>query len=261
MNKAHYHHVHINTIDFDATIAYYAKYFGATPIKYRNKSKALFTEKSFLLLDQVAEQPQTNIGSSLWHIGWSGVDGHSEFEWRVKKGISVHSPVTPLDDNHWMYFNGPSNELVEVFTGNKHHRFEHLHLLATDVDETMNWFETHLGLKSVNKTAQPWSNGLFKWNHLWIDNINIYVYGKPIEERNWFPKDFKPTDGSAFDHIAFSYSNIENEFERIQCNGAEIVKEIENDPLYGFKRFFVRGPDSLLIEVVEEKPVPEGIWM
>jgi catechol 2,3-dioxygenase-like lactoylglutathione lyase family enzyme len=260
MNKAHYHHTHINTVDCDATIAYYSKYFGAVPLTYKNKSKALFTERSFLLLDQVAQQPQTNIGSSLWHIGWSGVDGPSEFEWRVNEGISVHAPVTPLNDDHWMYFNGPSNELVEVFTGNKNHRFEHLHLLATDVNETMNWFETYLGLKAVNKTAQPWSNKLFKWNHLFVDNINIYVYGKPVEERTWFPKTFKPTDGSAFDHIAFSFENIELEYNRMVTLGVEIVKEIEIDPLHDLKRFLVRGPDLLLVEIVEEKPIPSGIW-
>lgn len=260
MSKAHYHHVRINTTDSKATIAFYKKYFGATQIRYRHKSDALFTEKSFLLLNEVNTVPETNVGSSLWHIGWSGIDGHNEFEWRVKEGISVHSPVTPLGEDYWMYFNGPSNELIEVFTKNKNHRFEHIHLLSSDVDETMNWFQTYLGLPAVHKTAKPWSNGLFKWNQLLVDNINIYVYGQPVEERSWFPRIFKPTDNTAFDHIAFSFENIETEFEKMINSNVEIVQEIATDPIHGLKSFFVRATDSLLVEIVEEKPIPEGLW-
>lgn len=260
MIKAHFHHIRLNAINVNSTIEYYQKYFGAKPIKYRGKSDALFTEKSFFLIDKVDSPPPTNEGSSLWHIGWSGVDGPSEFDWRVKEGINVHSPVTPLADNHWMYFWGPNNEVIEIFTGNKNHTFEHLHLLATDVNITMEWFKEHLGLSPVNEKAQQWPNGLFKWNHLLTDNINIYVYGKPVEERSWFPKEFKPTEGTAIDHIGFSFKNIVPVFEKMKASGVEIVMEIKKDPLHGLKSFFVRAPNQLLVEIVEEKPIPEGIW-
>jgi len=29
---------------------------------------------------------------------------------------------------------------------------------------------------------------------------------------------------------------------------------------FGIKSFFIEGPDRILIEIVEAKPVPEGIW-
>jgi len=261
MDKANFHHVHLNVTDIDATVTYYQKFFGAKPIKYRNRSDALFTEKSFLLLDLVETPPPTHEGSSLWHIGWSGVDGPSEFNWRVQEGIEVHAPVTPLSENHWMYFLGPDKEIIEVYTGNKNHTFEHIHLLASDIEGTMNWFESNLGLPPVNKSAQEWGNRLFKWNYLLVGNINIYVYGKPVEERTWFPKKFKPTDGSVMDHIGFSFENIEPVFERMSSGNIEIIKDIKIDPVHGIKSFFVRGPDNLLVEIVEEKPIPEGIWL
>lgn len=260
MSKANFHHVHLNVIDRHATIAFYQKYFGAKLVKYRGRTDALFTEKSFLLMDQVNGTPPTHVGSSLWHIGWSGVDGQSEYDWRVKEGIEVHTSVTPLGDNHWMYFYGPNKEVVEVFTGNKNHTFEHIHLLSTDIDKTMNWFELHLGLTAVNEEAQQWGNGLFKWNYLLVDNVNVYVYGKPIEERSWFPAKFKPTDGTAIDHIGFSFENIEPIFEQMKSAEVEIVKDIKIDPVHDLKSFFVRGPDHLLVEIVEEKAIPEGIW-
>ncbi|MCE2612448.1 VOC family protein [Flavobacteriaceae bacterium D16] len=260
MYKAHFHHIHLNVSDIDASLNFYKKYFGAKYVKFRGKADALFTEKSFLLLDHVDTPPQTHLGSSLWHIGWSGVDGHSEFDWRVKEGIEVHTPLNPLGDNHWMYFYGPNKEVVEVYTGNKNHTFEHIHLLAANVDETMDWFRSHLGLIPEYNKAQPWPNNLFKWNVIHLDNINITINGKPVMERTWFPAAFKPTDGTIFDHIGFSFEKIEPVFEKMKSEGVTIVKEIGIDPIQGVKSFFVRGPDRLLVEIVEEKAIPEGIW-
>ena len=175
MSKANFHHIHLNVTNKKATIAYYHKFFGAKPIKFREQTDALLTEKSFFFINEIDSAPPTHVGSCLWHIGWSGIDGLSEFDWRVKEGIEVHTPINPLRDDHWMYFYGPNKEVVEIFTENKNHTFEHIHLLASDVDQTMDWFKSHLGLHPENERAQPWANGLFKHNKLYVDNINIMV--------------------------------------------------------------------------------------
>ena len=262
LRKASFHHIHLNVIDRDSTIAYYQKYFSATRVKYRDQVDALFTEKSFLLMNLVDTAPSTHLGSSLWHIGWSGVDGQSEFDWRVKEGIAVHTPITPFRDDFWMYFFGPNKEVVEVYTGNKNHRFEHIHLLSSNVDKTMNWFESHLGLIPENEEAKQWANNRlkWKWNLLLVGNININVFGKPVQEESWWPKEeFKSTDGSAIDHIGFSFENIEPIIEKMRSAGVVIVRDIKIDPVHGLKSFYVRGPDSLLVEIVEEKPILGGI--
>ncbi|MCK0157752.1 VOC family protein [Cellulophaga sp. F20128] len=263
LSSVNFHHVHLNVTDRDSTIAYYQKYFGASQVKYRDRVDALFTEKSFLLMNLVDTPPSTHLGSSLWHIGWSGVDGQSEFDWRVKEGIAVHTPITPLGDNFWMYFRGPENEVVEVYTGNKNHRFEHIHLLSTDVNKTMDWFKSNLGLIPVYEKAKQWQNNKlrWKWNLLTVNNINIIVFGKPVEKESWWSnEEFKPTDGSAIDHIGFSTKNIEFLMKKMKYDGLDIVQDIKIDPIHGMKSFFVRGLDSLLVEIVEEKSIPEGIW-
>ncbi|MEY8022152.1 VOC family protein [Muriicola sp. SD30] len=263
LSQVNFHHVHLNVTDRDSTIAYYQKYFGATQVKYRDRVDALFTEKSFLLMNLVDTAPSTHLGSSLWHIGWSGVDGQSEFDWRVKEGIDVHTPITPLGKNFYMYFLGPEKEVLEVYTGNKNHRFEHIHLLSSDVDKTMDWFESHLGFIPVYEEAKHFGKNKlgFKWNVLTINNINIIVFGKPVEEVSWWPNnEIKPTDGSAIDHIGFSTENIEHLRNKMRSEGLDIVNDIKIDPIHGMKSFFVRGPDRLLVEIVEEKLIPEGIW-
>lgn len=250
MIKTNFHHVHLNVVDMVSTLNFYQKYFLAKQVKYRGMSDALLLEKSFILLSSVDEIPLTNEGSSLWHIGWSGVDGTDEFNWRVKEGIKVHTEVTPLGSDHWMYFWGPSNEVIEVFTGNKNYGFEHVHLLSSDVDATMEWFRKYLGLVPENSRAVAWNGDLFKWNHLWVGDVNIFVYGKPIQDRHWFPDSFKPTAGSAIDHIGFSVANIDLVYEKMKADQLD-VEDVRTDLLHGVRSFFVGGPDGLLIEIVQ----------
>lgn len=269
---AHFHHVRLNVIDETKTIAFYKTYFGATEVNYRNKSRALFTERSFLLLDVVSNPPPSNGGTSLWHIGWSGVDGASEFEWRAADGIDVQTPVMrpvlPGLDNkaEVMYFWGPDKELVEISTVNRNHRFEHVHLLASEINVATVWFESHLGLKPVHAQAIDFFGVML--NVVRVDNVDIVIFARPTPDRDnqfaakelWPAAGFRPTDGHVINHLAFSYSNLEPVFGRISKAGVPIVRGLKVDPRHGHKSFFARGPDGLLLEIVQDRPIPEGIW-
>jgi catechol 2,3-dioxygenase-like lactoylglutathione lyase family enzyme len=263
--SVHFHHVHLNVTNPTVTIAFYQKFFGANTVTYRGLSDALFTEKSFILLSKVGAPPATNVGTTLWHIGWAGVDGESEFAWRTNEGIAVQTPITPLGPNHYMYFWGPDRELIEVYTGSKNHRFEHFHLLASDLNATLRWFSTQLGLRP-SMPADSKLGGV-AINLVRIDNVNVYVFEKPAAGQQrpaWFPSEvgehFPPTEGTAIDHVAFSVDDIQVALRRMRQNGAVIVRPIATSREYGLTSFFVRGPDGLLVEIVEEPPVPEGIW-
>ena len=239
-------------------------------MKYRRVSDALFTEKSFILLRKVATSPSSNLGSSLWHIGWAGVDGPSEFAWRTQEGIEVQTPITPLGSNHFMYFWGPSREVIEVFTGSRNHRFEHVHLIVGDAAATIRWFVDHLGLTPRGPTL-PWASGplpgSFLWNLIRVDNVNLIVFGLPRAgdpKPAWVPDEvgdeLTATDGTAIDHIAFSYPDIGPVYDRMVRAGIEIVHPISTSEEYGLTSFFVRAPDNLLVEIVEARHVPEGMW-
>jgi catechol 2,3-dioxygenase-like lactoylglutathione lyase family enzyme len=263
---AHFHHVHLNVVDPDSTMAYYEKFFGANRVVYRDRADALFTEKSFILMNEVPTPPRDNFGTSLWHIGWAGVHGPTEFEWREAEGIGIQTPVTPLGDNFYMYFWGPDRELVEVYTGSKNHRFEHVHLLPTDIEATISWFREHFGFEP-NRLTRPFRESIMRTNTIRIDNVNLIMFEVPPAggERNPILPDsvgpnFDVTEGRAMDHVAFSYADIRPVYERMAASGVEIVRPISTDEEFGLTSFFIRGPDGLLVEVVEEKPVPEGIW-
>lgn len=265
VGPAHFHHVHLNVTDPDSTLAYYEKFFGALPIEYRDRSPGLFTERSFILLDEVSEPPDDNIDTAIAHIGWAGVNGPTEFDWRYREGIEYETPITPLGSNYYMYFYGPDRELVEIYTGSRNHRFEHVHLNATDIDETMDWFERYLGFESG--PARTWSGGGMRTNSTRVDNVNLIVFEVPESEENWpdvFPRNvhgpFAPTEGRVVDHIAFSYRDIEPVERRMREAGATIVRPTSRRSAHGLTSFFVRAPDNLLVEIVEAKPIPEGVW-
>lgn len=261
VETASFHHVHLNVTEPDSTRAFYQKFFGAYPVEYRDRSPALFTERSFILMDRVPEPPPSNVGTALYHVGWAGVVGEAEYDWRVQDGIDVETPVTPLGTNHYMYFWGPDRELLEVYTGNRNHRFEHLHFVVDDQRATSQWFRDHLGI-------QPLGTGGIS---LGVDNINLIITeiappgapGRPV----WYPEaqypediEVRPTDGTAIDHIAFSYPELDPVFARLRDEGVEIVRPIQTDPIHGHRSFFIRGPDRLLIEIVEARPIPQGLW-
>jgi catechol 2,3-dioxygenase-like lactoylglutathione lyase family enzyme len=264
VGPASFHHVHLNVTDTQRSVEFYEKFFGALPIQYRDRTPALFVERSFILLNEVPEPPRSNLGTTIWHIGWAGVDGATEFNWRTREGIGVQTPITRLGPiNDYMYFWGPDREVVEVWTGSRNHRFEHVHLIASDVYETISWFGEHLGLEPT-RPIEPGIRG----STIRVDNVNIIVWVNPMGGPNPHPADLPPeiqpevgvTDGSAVDHIAFSYADIRPAYERMVASGVEIVRGIETSPQDGHTSFFVRGPDGLLVEIVQERPIPEGIW-
>lgn len=261
---ANFHHVRLNVTNPEKTIEFYRRFLNAVPVKYRGVTDALFTEKSFILLNKVDLPPRNAPTTAIAHIGWGGKNGPTEFEWLKSQGVEFETPVTPLGNNYYMYFYGADRELIEIFTGSQNYLFNHVHLYATDVNEMAEWFSKYLGLPNRGPRPRPedperiWSNGTR------ADNVGIVIFEKPKPGgRLWtegMKEEFEPTQGHAINHIAFSYRDIGPVFERMKRDGAEIVEPIAERPDMGHKSFFVLAPDKLLVEIVEQKPIPEGIW-
>jgi catechol 2,3-dioxygenase-like lactoylglutathione lyase family enzyme len=269
---AHFHHVRLNVVNPAESIKFYRRVFGAVPIKYRGGPEALFTERSFLLFNQVEQPADPTLNTGIWHIGWGGVDVKNEHEWWKTHNVTIHTPLSPLPgkDNFYMYISGPDKELIEINTMG-HHRFAHVHLFADDVNATTDWYAKHLGLKpnrpQVPKPKGDMSSLAGIWmNTLSCDNVLLIVFGKPDVEPSpfWWPdpplKEIQPTKDRPIDHIAFSYRDIEPIYERMKREGVEIVEPIAERAPFGFKSFFVMAPNQVLVEIVQERPIPDGIW-
>ncbi len=267
VEPANFHHVHLNVTDPAKTIEFYTTIFGAVPTKYASATDALFTERSFILWNVVPSAPPSELKSGLWHLGWGGIDMPNEYKWLVSKGVKIHTPLYELGEGHVTYVQGPDDELIEVnTTGN--HRFGHVHLFAEDVNVTTQWYADHLGLEARRPNVpKPDLTKVRAWSNAFrCDNVSIIVYGRPDYTPappwwRWEPlTEFESTAGRAIDHLAFSYRDIKPVFERMKAAGVHIVQPIMLDMAFNHSSFKVEGPDKVMIEIVEAKPVPEGIW-
>jgi catechol 2,3-dioxygenase-like lactoylglutathione lyase family enzyme len=268
--RAHFHHVHLNVTDIDASTRFYARVFGAVPVKFHGTADALFTERSFLLFNKVAGPPPSALASGIWHIGWGGVDVKNEFQWWKDRGVPIHTPLSPLPgpDNYYFYISGSDKELIEINTMG-HHRFGHVHLFASDVNETTRWYAENLGLPPRRGGVVPKPEGdMSTFQSIWInsfpcDNVNLIVFGKPDRDPPpaWWPdpplRTISPTKGRVIDHLAFSYRDITPVYQRFERSGARIVQPIARDEALKLKSFFVLAPDDVLVEIVEADPIPE----
>lgn len=282
-NPPSFHHIHINAVDPANSIEFYRTMFGAPPVKFRGASDASLTDRSFILYTKVDEPAPSKMISALYHIGWGGVDGPSDFAWRDKKGMEWQTGLSTLGAEHYMYAYGPDREVVEVWTGFRHHRFGHVHLFSDDVGIATKWYVDNLGVtgparvapkppKAPDDFSSTLDNPQQIFRYLWTSQVStsnevaINIFGTPSTKTvNWWtdPPIDEPlvkSDGRCIDHIAFSYRDIEPVLAHMKKNGVEIVEGIKERKEYNMKSFFVRGPDSALIEIVEARPLPEGVW-
>ena len=280
---ASFHHVRLNVVNPDSSIAYYKKFFSAVPITFRGVANATLNDRSYFLFNKVDRQAPDNSTTAIWHIGWGGVDGKSEYNWRTGQGMKWAKDIVTIGDDfaYFMYAEGPDGEKVEIFTGVPSNRYNHIHLLATDPNATRDWYIKHLGLKGnpknmPNPGSPPDDMHFGKapkevFGSIWqslvlVDGIMINIFVKPEEPSFWWneepiQQEFEKSEGHVIDHFAFSYQDIEPVYDRMRSNGVEIVKDISWDADFKLKSFFVRAPDNVLIEIVEADPLPDASWL
>jgi hypothetical protein len=58
----------------------------------------------------------------------------------------------------------------------------------------------------------------------------------------------------------FRQRAIQPVYERMKQAGVKIVRPIGLDESLKLKSFFVLAPDEVLVEIVEARPLPEGVW-
>jgi len=284
VEPAHFHHTRINTTDAEQSLKFYQRVFGATSIRYRGGPEVLLVDRAFLLFNEVETHPPWELESGLYHIGWGCRDADAEQAWLRKHNVEIETPATQFGPFKFLYAFGPSRELFEFYSGIPKPQFCHVHLIASDVAATARWYMTYLGLSGPPKMpprppAPPEEfqvdrdNPIAAMRYLWAtevrtaDDVRINIFHRPSHDNfNWWihndhpPQVLKPSKGRALDHIAFSVTDLTAVRDRMRAGGVKIERDIALDDDYGYESFSVTGPDKVTIEIVKEKPIPEGIW-
>lgn len=268
-NEAHFHHLHLNSLDPKAAIDFYTSRFDSEKAKFAGLVDAVWTQKSWMLFTKVNTPPVSDLTSSIWHFGWGAENMKAEYERQQKLGTKFHTPLTDISDIggnagakdlfYYAYVESPDKALIELNTAG-HHRFGHLHLFSADPIAAGEWYIKYFGAKGRIPTSRtPRIYRGFQIGpsvSLTVDNVNIIIfpaeYLKAADPARWKDKvELESTKGHVVDHIGFSFDNLTEALEKMRKDGVKVTDEIKSIANGKIKYAFVEGPDKIRIELVE----------
>jgi len=178
-----FHHLHLNSIDPDAAIAFYARHFPTSSKRTWAGLPALAAPNDVLVLfTRVAAPAPTTPQSAIWHFGWHVPDAQAsrmafgarpDLEllplYTTDEGGSVFvssdtwpskgptpgltktqiaearaAGIKPTRTGGFGYMRGPDRALVEYAGNHPAERFNHVHLYQDDPFCAQLWYQTHL---------------------------------------------------------------------------------------------------------------------
>jgi catechol 2,3-dioxygenase-like lactoylglutathione lyase family enzyme len=179
-----FHHLHLNSVDPEAAIAFYVRQFPSTVRTTWNGIAALQSPNNVLILfDKVARPPATSPQTAIWHFGWYVADVRRNRElylarpevallplytgegdgavlistdtWPGRDGVlgltraqltDVRATgVQPTRGGGFAYMRGPDDALVEYMQDPTAERMNHVHFFHEQPAAAQRWYETHLG--------------------------------------------------------------------------------------------------------------------
>jgi catechol 2,3-dioxygenase-like lactoylglutathione lyase family enzyme len=178
-----FHHLHLNSVDPEAAIAFYTRQFSSTARTSWGGLPALQSPTNVLILfTQVATAPVTAPQTAIWHFGWHVPDTQARRDvylsrpdvtlmplytgdndgtvfvssdtWPGTGGVlgltqeqiadAKARGVQPRRTGGFGYMQGPDNALVEYAGNHPAERFNHVHLYQEDPFCAQLWYQKHL---------------------------------------------------------------------------------------------------------------------
>lgn len=190
-----FHHLHLNSVDPDAAIAFYTRQFPSTRAgTWAGLPALLSPNNAMLLFSKVAAPPPQTPQSAIWHFGWHVPDARdrlAQFQsrpevtlqplyttdegghvwinsdtWPAPKGSAPGltkaqiaqakaEGVQPAGGGGFVYLGAPDNALVEFVGDQPVERFDHVHLWQEDPYAAVDWYVTHLNASPRPRDPQP----------------------------------------------------------------------------------------------------------
>src|SRR5881409_17630 len=178
-----FHHLHLNSVDPDAAIEFYARQFPKSAKASWGGLSALVAPNDVLVLfNKVATAPATSPQTAIWHFGWHVTDTRASLEtyrsrpdvtllplYTTDEGGSVFissdtwpstgsvpgltkaqiadaraTGVQPTRTGGFGYMRGPDDALVEYAGNHPAERFNHVHMYQDDPFCAQLWYQKHL---------------------------------------------------------------------------------------------------------------------
>jgi len=136
-------------------------------------------------------------------------------------------------------------------------RYAHAMVRVSNLEESVDFYCNKLGLVEIRRKVMETGRHTLVFLAAPLDVENAKQNRTPVLELtyNWDPEVF--ADSRSFGHIAFHVKNIYEYCERLLEKGVKI-----NRPPRDGKMAFVRSPDNLSIEFLQDSPPldPKEPW-
>jgi catechol 2,3-dioxygenase-like lactoylglutathione lyase family enzyme len=266
-----FHHVHLNSVDPDKAIDFYAAHFNAARDSFAGKVPAVRAQGKWLLFDKVTQPPPWPVLSALYHIGWGAPDMPATYKRLLESGVRFETPLTdiaqvleaPAGRAFFAYVDGPDHALIEI-NGARDDTFQHVHFLSADPVTTGQWYLKHFGATSTNPEPPREArthNGLqiYPFMGADLDGIRFYWYpqafGQGSYPEAWKGRSaFASSRGRVIDHIAFSVDGLDRALAQLEADGVRVLQRPMPAMNGLFRSAFVSAPDNLPLEIVETRP-------
>ena len=178
-----FHHLHLNSIDPDAAIEWYAQQFACTSKAEWGGHKALRSDNNVLILfNKVDKPPVSEPQSAIWHFGWHVTDSrHTVEEWKHRPEVKLvplykeetggeifvssdtwpnigntlgltkaqiaeakARHIEPTRTGGFAYMEAPEHTLIEIAGNHPQERFNHVHMWQEDPFCALLWYQKHL---------------------------------------------------------------------------------------------------------------------
>jgi catechol 2,3-dioxygenase-like lactoylglutathione lyase family enzyme len=188
-----FHHLHLNSVNPDAAIAFYTAQFPSTVATTFAGQSALRSPNNVLLLfNRVVAPPATQPQTAFWHFGWHVTDVRVSLARYRQRGVTLlplytgdaggtvfvnsdtwpgsggvlgltlaeiadakAKQVRPVGGAGFGYLRGPDDALVEYQGNMPSERFNHVHMFQDQPYCAQLWYETHLRVPPAVAPGQP----------------------------------------------------------------------------------------------------------
>ena len=123
------------------------------------------------------------------------------------------------------------------------YNFHHIHLLCSDLDNTIDWFSDKLGATLLVKKKFGTADGASLDLNNTMINLRVSADHEAVDSDS-----AKPSFG--YHHICVSVEDIDRAHRELTEKGVEFISDPVNTP--DARIAFFRGPDNIVIEVLQK---------
>ena len=256
-SPAGFHHVHLNSTDPAAAIAWYTKTFPVTSRATVAGFDGIATERIHLLFTRSENPPSSVLNSPIWHFGWGSPDMPADFAMHQANGVKFATPLSKLAQGTvFAYMNAPDGALVEINSAQSR-AFVHVHLYSEHPLCTADWYVRHLGAARrgtvregpceapYGAPSEPLAVIRSPAATVRFDDISLIIYPRQR------PGSLVSSAGHVVDHLALSVADLPAALTRLEGAGVKVLRGVHPFGSGQGKAALIEGPDSIVIELVE----------